>query len=246
MDLTTTIFLSFLAGFIPALIWLFYFLREDKKNPEPTHRILNTFVYGMVTVPIALVFQQIVNALFLQGRNIENLFFTDYMPAIITLILWASFEEVVKYLAAYKGGISKKDNNEPIDPIIYMITAALGFAALENTLFVFTPFLDGNSLSAVLTGNLRFVGATLLHVAASAIVGLFLAFPYYKKEEIRKNYLFYGIVLSIVLHVMFNSFIIRGGNFTIAGFSTVWISIIIIIVLFEKVKKIYKPIKPLE
>jgi RsiW-degrading membrane proteinase PrsW (M82 family) len=246
MDLTTTIFFSFIVGFIPALIWLFYFLREDKKNPEPSGVIITTFVYGMITVPIALVFQQIVNALVLQGRSIENLFFIDYVPALVTLILWASFEEVVKYVAAYKGGISKKANNEPIDPVIYMITAALGFAALENTLFVFTPFLDGSSLTAVLTGNLRFVGATLLHVAASAIVGMFISFSYYKKEEAKKTLLFYGIVLSIVLHVMFNSFIIRGGNFTIVGFSTVWISIIIIIILFEKVKKIYKPFKKIE
>jgi RsiW-degrading membrane proteinase PrsW (M82 family) len=246
MDLTSTIFFSFLAGFIPALIWLWYFLREDRKNPEPFGRIMTVFFYGMVSVPIALVFQQIVNALILQGRNITDLFFIDYIPAIITLILWASFEEIVKYIAAFKGGLSKKDNDEPIDPVIYMITAALGFAALENTLFVFTPFLDGNTLTAVLTGNLRFVGATLLHVAASAIVGMFISFAYYKKEEAKKTLLFYGIFLSIVLHVMFNSFIIRGGNFTVVGFSTVWISIIIIIILFEKVKKIYKPFKKLE
>lgn len=243
MDFTSTILFSLAVGFIPAIFWLFFWLREDRKNPEPTFRIFNTFIYGMLTVPAALLVQYTVNVLILQGRDISNLFITDYVPAVITLIIWASTEEILKYLAAFKGGISQKDNDEPIDPIIYMITAALGFSALENTLFVFAPFLAGDTLTAFMTGNLRFVGASLLHVAASAIIGIVIAFSYYKVKEIKRHYLLWGVVFSITLHTIFNSFIIRGDHFTLLGFSSVWVSIVVIIMLFEKVKKIYKPIK---
>jgi len=241
MDLTSTILFSVLTGLLPPVIWLAYFLREDRLHPEPSYRILNTFIYGMLAVPFALAFQVFVNGLIPEANNIALLFKNNYLTAIVVLILWATVEEIVKYVAAYKGGISKKDNNEPIDPIIYLITAALGFAALENTLFAFGPFLDGQTATALITGNLRFIGATLLHVASSAIIGMFIAFSYYKKEAIKGKFLFYGLVLSIVLHTIFNSFIIRGENFTLIGFSAVWISIVLIIILFEKVKRIYKP-----
>jgi len=242
MDLTSTILFSLVVGFLPALFWLFYWLRQDRKNPEPTYRIFNTFVYGMLAVPAALVVQYTVNVLILQGRNISNLFFTNYSLAIITIIVWATAEEIFKYIAAKKGGLDQKDNDEPLDSVIYMITAALGFSALENTLFVFAPFLAGDSLIAFMTGNMRFIGASLLHVAASGIIGMFLAFSFYKRDSIKKHFLYYGIFLSIVLHTVFNSFIIRGDIFILVGFSSVWISIVIMIMLFEKVKRIYKPL----
>ena len=242
MSLISTIIFSTVVGFLPAMFWLYYWLQEDKKNPEPAIAIFSTFFYGMLAVPAALVVQYTVNVLILQGRDISNLFFTNYAPAIITLIIWASTEEILKYIAAHKGGLSKKDNNEPLDPIIYMITAALGFSALENTLFIFAPFLTGDTVTALLTGNMRFIGASLLHVSASGIIGMFLAFAFYKSKKVKKRYLYYGVFLSIALHTIFNSFIIRGDNFTLLGFVSVWVSIVVIIMLFEKVKKIYKPI----
>ena len=65
-----------------------------------------------------------------------------------------------------------------------MITAALGFASLENTLFIIKTFSDGGILSGVDIGNMRFIGATLLHTASSAIVGAFMAFSLRKNKRI--------------------------------------------------------------
>lgn len=240
MSFTNTILISLLIGFIPALIWLFYWLQEDKKHPEPGFRIFSAFIYGMLAVPFALAFQALINTMLLQNQQIEIVFQTKYIVALSTLIIWATFEELFKYIAAYRAGISKRDNDEPIDPVIYMITAALGFSALENTLFVFAPLLEGFTTTALITGNFRFIGATLLHVASSAIIGMFMAFSYYKKEVIKFEYLIVGFILSIALHTMFNSFIIRAENFTLIGFITVWIVIIGVIILLEKIKKIYK------
>lgn len=243
MDATTTIFISFLAGFLPALIWLFYFLYEDRKHPEPGWRIFKTFIYGMLAIPFALVIQYTIKVLVLEGSEVYDIFFSNYTIAFLALVIGVATEEILKYVAAYKGGISKKSNDEPLDPIIYTITAAIGFAALENTLYILNPLLLQDTYTALLTGKTRFIGATLLHIASSGIIGLFIAFSYYKKEKLKKIYLFYGIFLAIVLHTMFNSFIIRGDNFTLIGFITVWVTIIAIIMLFEKVKRIYKPLK---
>ncbi len=239
MTFTHTIIISLIAGVLPAVIWLMYWLQEDRAHPEPAYRIFNSFFYGILSVPVVLVFQKIINSLFIQNNSIDFVFFNQYFLAIFVLILWAGIEEISKYVAAYYGGISKKDNDEPIDPIIYLITSALGFAAFENTLFILSPLLAGDTTTALITGNLRFIGATLLHVAASAIIGIFIAFSYYKNNAIKVRYLLGGFILSIALHTIFNSFIIRSQEFTLIGFGMVWISIVVIILLFEKVKKIY-------
>src|SRR3989344_4852454 len=94
------------------------------------------------------------------------------------MVVWAGIEEFLKYGAAFVVAFhairinKNKYIDEPVDPLIYMITAALGFAALENTLFLINPLLGGDALSGILTGNLRFIGASLLHVLASGVVGL--------------------------------------------------------------------------
>ncbi len=238
MELLETIILSVLGGILPALLWLSYWLREDKKRPEPRSLIALSFILGMVAVPAALVAQWFINEAFVTNTSIATLFQNSYFTALFVLIAWAVIEEILKFLAAYFGGISHKANDEPMDVLIYLITAALGFAALENTLFIFSPILQGELGLAFITGNLRFIGATLLHIASSALIGVFLAFSYYKQTVKKRQYLIWGFILSVTLHTVFNSFIIRAKGFTLVGFSTVWISIVAIILIFEKVKKI--------
>jgi RsiW-degrading membrane proteinase PrsW (M82 family) len=238
MEFLETIILSVLGGVVPALAWLAYWLREDKKHPEPNSLLIFSFILGMITVPIALIGQWLISTKFLNGFSIEYTFSNWYLKGILVLIAWALIEELLKYSAAYIGGLSKKANNEPIDPMIYLITAALGFSALENTLFIFTPLLSGDIGLAFITGNLRFIGATLLHISSSAIIGIFLAFSYYKKTLQKNTYLLFGFILSIALHTIFNSFIIRAKSFTLVGFSVVWIVVVAIILIFERIKKI--------
>src|SRR3989338_8162046 len=162
-----TIFYAVLGGILPALLWLSFWLREDRKHPEPKGLIGKTFLFGMLAVIVVLPFQKGVDAVF-----------PDLMlPAIF---LWAVLEECFKFGAGYFGGIHSVEDNEPVDPMIYMITAALGFVALENTLFIIGPLLGDDILKGVITGNLRFIGASLLHVVSSGIIGFALSLSFYK------------------------------------------------------------------
>lgn len=238
MHILNTVLLALLGGILPALAWLSFWLREDS-HPEPKKLILKSFLYGMCAVPFALVAQFVINGLLIKGQSIQTVFFTNYPIAILAIILWAASEEYFKYKAAYNSGLINKENNEPIDPMIYMITAALGFAALENTLFIFWPLLAGDSTTAFMTGNMRFIGSTMLHVATSAIIGIFASFSFYKNKDLKKKNIVIGFIIAVSLHTIFNSFIIRSEEFTLIGFGTVWLTIIFIIMIFEKVKKIY-------
>jgi len=214
-----------IGGIIPSLIWLWFWLREDSLNPEPTRRLLYTFLAGMIIVPWVIPFQQ----LFTGGIH-EN-------PGVI--IAWAGIEEIFKFAAAYFIILQHREADEPIDMVIYMITVALGFAAFENALFILNPLVNGEIIDTILTGNLRFFGATLLHVLCSALIGIALAFGFYRRRSIRRLYTFIGVILAIGLHAFFNFSIMQtqGGN-ALSTFAVVWIGIILLILVFEKVKRI--------
>ncbi|OHA93684.1 MAG: hypothetical protein A3E02_00210 [Candidatus Zambryskibacteria bacterium RIFCSPHIGHO2_12_FULL_38_34] len=226
MSSFNTIFLSLLGGVLPAILWLWFWLKEDKLHPEPKIRILLVFIGGMVSVFIVL--------------PLEKLVFTTILSnvSLLTILLWATIEEISIYVATFFTALRNKVVDEPIDAIIYMITAALGFSALENTLFIFNLIDRGDFIQGIMTGNSRFLGATLLHVASSATIGVMIGLSYYKKPFAKRVFLFTGIVLSILLHTLFNLLIIKFENDLFFVFSGVWILIILLIVMIEKVKKV--------
>jgi len=226
MSSLKTIVLSIAGGVLPALLWLWFWLKEDKLHPEPKSRIILVFIGGMASVFIVL--------------PLERFVFTATLSSIslITILLWAGIEEISKYIVAYFTALKNKVVDEPIDPIIYMITTALGFSALENTLFIFNLVDSGNFIQSILTGNSRFLGATLLHVASSAIIGVTIGFSFYKKLITKKIFLLTGIILSILLHTIFNLLIIKLENDLFFVFSGIWILIVLLIVLIEKIKKV--------
>lgn len=219
---------AILGGIIPALIWLWFFLREDRLHPEPRLLIALTFVAGMASVFFVLPIEK---------------FFFGFLTGGTLILVWAAAEELFKYFAAFMVVLWRPAVDEPIDPLVYMITSALGFSACENILFVLTPFISGNVGDALITGNLRFMGAALLHTLASAMIGGALAFSFYRKEKYKRMYVFTGFVLAVLLHTIFNFFIIgSSGGQVIAIFSFVWIGIIALFLIFEKVKLIQNPL----
>ncbi|HMP67686.1 MAG TPA: PrsW family glutamic-type intramembrane protease [Candidatus Paceibacterota bacterium] len=230
--------ISIVLGIIPTIIWLIYWLQHDKKNPEPKKIILMCFVFGMLVVPAVSFINFIVKKIVVGSStlSIDILFYNAYFYAIFLIVIWAAVEEFFKYVAAYVGGFSTKEYNEPLDALVYMITAALGFAAMENIFYIYSTTLQESSYITLLVGNGRFIGATLLHVASSAIIGLFMAFSYGKIAEVRTSYTIIGFIFAITLHSMFNSFIIRQENYALMAYVIVWISIIGIILLIEKIK----------
>ena len=188
---------AFLCGTLPALLWLAFWLFEDRKNPEPKRYIFFTFLAGMsVVMLIVLPLEKFVEAqATLVGYPREGL---------LVLLLWALIEETFKFAAAYAAALHWRVFDEPLDAVVYMITAALGFAALENALFLASPLSQGQVVQTIITGDLRFVGATLLHTLSSATVGLALAYTFYMKPAIRRKAAVVGVILATALHTVFN------------------------------------------
>ena len=226
----TATFYTILGGVLPVLVWLWFWLREDKLHPEPRKYIFLAFVFGIISAVLVLPVEE---------------FLSKFLPeaGLIPIVIFSFAEEIFKYFSAYFSSLRKRYLDEPIDAIIYMIVIALGFAALENTLFLLHSIktTGGNLPQAFLVGNMRFIGATLLHTISSGIIGLFIALSFYKNKVLKKEYLLVGITLSVILHSFFNFFIIKTkGREMFVMFILIWVIVIFLIFLFEVVKKIKK------
>lgn len=216
--------IAFLGGVIPSLLWLWFWLKEDSKNPEPKGLLSMVFILGMMGVIVVIPIQKLIQAH--TGSHEWE------------LILWATSEEVIKYLAVILVLYRTNFADEPIDWPIYMITAALGFAALENALFLIKPLSVGATAVGLLTGQLRFLGATLLHTVSSAIVGIAAGISLHVGGVARKWHLFVGLVLAIALHSVFNFFIMKNqGSDFLKVFAFLWVVTIIVMLLFEKIRR---------
>jgi RsiW-degrading membrane proteinase PrsW (M82 family) len=220
---------ALLGGVLPALLWLIFWQSEDGNRPEPKGLILTTFFFGALAVLIVIPFQRKV---------------LEYYPSfgIMTFLLWAALEELFKFVAARLGGLRSLKNNEPIDSLKYMITASLGFAALENALFIANPLLQQNIAGTIVTGSLRFIGSSLLHTVSSATIGLALALSFYKRPWIRGLALVVGFGFAVFFHTAFNLFIVNENSLsTFLTFATVWSGVALLLFAFEKVKTIHRP-----
>ena len=216
--------LAFLGGTIPAILWLMFWLREDRDNPEPLSLLTLTFVAGMLSVLLVLPLEKFVSTLPLSN--------------IVLIFLYAVCEESLKFLAFVAIMTNNPRLNRPVHYPIYLITAGLGFAALENTFYLLHPIITSNMTLSLLTGNLRFLGSTLLHSATSGIVGISIGLAFFKSTGSRFFAGLCGLITAIALHGTFNFFIMgnNGENF-LQIFGFLWVVTIIIMLLFEKLRR---------
>lgn len=222
-------------GLAPSLIWLSFYLKRDC-HPEPKPLLAKAFLMGIIISPLAILLQ-------LGFSELKHIFDFEFLyqgsPAFF---LWSSLvEEFLKLLAVYLVIVRNPEFDEPIDGIIYMISAALGFAAIENILVMFNLVPDGAG-TALNTLALRFVGATLLHALASGLMGYFLAMSWFFQEH-KKKLIVFGLAIATLFHATFNiliAFAQESVNPIIGLVYTTFLLIILaflISILFDKMKE---------
>lgn len=219
--------LAIASGLIPAIFWLWFWLKnEDNQEPEPIGLIIMSFVLGGLMVFLAIFFEK-------YSLN----FITENKTKII---VWAIIEEVLKLLATITIIYKNKNINNPIDYPMYFIAVSLGFAAFENILYLLNPINSDGAIIGMITGNLRFLGATLLHAISGAIMGSALGLAFFIEKH-KKKYLLIGLMLAIILHSVFNFFIMKeGGKNFLSVFGFLWVVTIINMLIFEKLKRMSK------
>lgn len=182
-------------GFLPGIVWLFFFLQEDSKGAEPKRLIVSTFLWGGVATFFVLPLQIAAKFFLLAGGVIDGNW--AHVAALATI------EEILKFLTVYFWISGRKEFDEPIDAMVYMVVASLGFATVENIATV----LRTTSAPELLT--LRFIGATLLHALASGIVGYYWSRGVIKRKVL--SYVVFGLLAASIFHTIFNYLMVAWG-----------------------------------
>lgn len=179
----------FLLAVAPAAFWLWYFYNKDRYEPEPLSWILMVYIFGIVvTIPVA----------FIEGT------LSIIIPEFFIVVLVAPIvEEAGKYLVVKKTVWESLEFDEPVDGIIYAAAAGLGFATLENVIYVFSA-VETSLLLALQTGLLRALISVPGHVLFSAMWGYSLGKARFIPQEQRTGVIATGLILAMAFHALFN------------------------------------------
>lgn len=164
----------------------------DRYDKEPLALLIKVFVLGAVSViPTALVER------FLLGFNV----FSGVLSAAFTAFIVAGlteefFKRGVVLLTAFKN----KAFDEKLDGIVYAIFAALGFATVENIVYVVFRFTTNPHI-----GIYRGIFSVPAHMLFAVTMGYYLSLAKFTKDEaLRKKYLRKSWFVPAVLHGIFN------------------------------------------
>jgi RsiW-degrading membrane proteinase PrsW (M82 family) len=208
------IFLAFnILSLLPILFWLFFFLWQDRKKPEPKKWLLKVYLGGFLIAPIIWFLE---TSLFQNGILFEP-------GQLLQRSLWfclggAIIEEAIKFLAVYF--IIRRNTycNESTDPIIYLVTGALGFASLENILVALSFAANkANFVELISLLGGRFLGANFLHALMALIIGG--AWGWGVKHclgpQRTTKLIFFGLGSAIAIHTLFNYSLITNKTYWI-------------------------------
>ena len=114
---------------LPSIAIVVFFVKSDQFK-EPTQEIIKVFIYGiLITIP-AFFFNTYLGDYYDRYTNFSEALKGSFLSA-------GPVEESLKLMVLYFFVYKMKDFNEPIDGIVYGITASLGFATLENLYYVY-------------------------------------------------------------------------------------------------------------
>ena len=157
------LFLLLLASMGPGLLWLWYFYRQDRFEPEPIKEIIKVFLIGVLLVIPAGLIEQIW-----RRPLMVSLQASDWVTLLVmAFLVIALVEEGLKAFFLWRMVGNNRELNEPVDGIIYGITLGLGFASLENLLWV-SVFGFGVAI-------MRGIVTTLAHASFTGWMGYFIA-----------------------------------------------------------------------
>jgi len=176
-----------LIALAPIAILAFYLYFADKHEKEPLGILVKALIAGALTViPVLLV-----------DSGLE--FFTPSDPNL--KVFWNAFiiaalvEEAFKFLALYLITWKNRNFNERFDGIIYAVYVSLGFALIENILYVLQGGLSVGILRA------------LTAVPAHALFGISMGFHYgiAKFEPSKKQaQMFFAFTIPFILHGLYD------------------------------------------
>jgi RsiW-degrading membrane proteinase PrsW (M82 family) len=156
---------AILMAVVPALLWMAYFYLQDRHEPEPKHFVLGVFLLGaFIAAPMSEFFIALA-----ESPHPGSLDLDAFSPSRIVraALVVGVAQELCKYLVVRYSIYLSPEFDEPMDGIIYMTAAGIGFATYENYRVV--QGLEGTVFMA--TGAANAVVITLAHACFAGVLG---------------------------------------------------------------------------
>ncbi|HYG19940.1 MAG TPA: PrsW family glutamic-type intramembrane protease [Ohtaekwangia sp.] len=187
MEVLTLLGLALAPG---AAIGIYIYLK-DKHEREPLSLLLISFFYGVLSTLVTLTISWPLSLLILTGENdIVDQFFEAFFKVALV-------EEFSKFVFVRFILFNNKNFNEPFDGIVYAVMVSMGFATLENVLYVFNYGFT--------TGILRMFTAVPAHATFGVLMGFFLGkakFSYTRKF----SFTLIALAIATVFHGSYDYF----------------------------------------
>lgn len=177
----------------PVIIIMFYIYFKDKFEKEPIPFLVKNFFLGAtVSVLITLVFSSFASKLIPLVDELSV--FEQFLKAFIVVAL---VEEFSKYVVLRYYSQKSKEYNEPFDGIVYAVMVSMGFAALENVLYVFQYGIS--------TGITRAFTAVPAHATFAILMGFFMGKAKFSKNRFVFNLM--GLFCATLFHGAYDFFL---------------------------------------
>ncbi len=174
------------AAIAPGIALLCYFYLRDHLQPEPISMVIRTFIFGVLLVFPIMMLQYIMQT--------EWDLDTPFFQAIVAS---AGVEEFFKWLVVYHTAYKHVEFDEPYDGIVYAVAVSLGFATLENLLYLIINGLDVA------------VWRALLPVSGHALFGIWMGYymglsKFTDEPDRKRTRMLVSLFVPIALHSCYN------------------------------------------
>ncbi len=177
-----------LASLAPVFIILFYIYFRDKYDKEPLGLLIKALLSGILIVIPVIFVERMLMTMMPQSSKVAEAAYHAFVVA-------ASSEELFKFLALYLLVWKSPNFNEKFDGIVYAVFVSLGFAGVENVLYV----MDGGMQTALT----RALTAVPAHAIFGITMGYYLGIAHMYKE-LKSKYLARALLLPILLHGIYD------------------------------------------
>lgn len=170
-----------------------YIIFKDEYNREPRKHLLISFLLGALSIIPAMLLELPITF------TEQSLFFQSTLGnALKAYFMVALPEEACKYFMLKKYAYRQPEYDEPFDGIVYAVMVGMGFATVENIMYVYEY--------GVATGVVRMFLAVPAHATFAIIMGYFMGKAKFSQK--RETYLLLaGLFWAVVFHGSYDFFL---------------------------------------
>ncbi|MEZ4721324.1 MAG: PrsW family intramembrane metalloprotease [Flavobacteriales bacterium] len=183
-------------AFSISIIWAVYIRRLDIFEPESWWHILIVFIMGCVTVWLVYPISGFLNNQI--GLNLDGGAFNDFMYCFVGIGMVEEFVKMIPLLIIMR---FRNIVNEPYDYLLYAAISALGFAFIENSMYLFRT-----DLFAI---NARALMSSVAHMTFSSVIGYSYMISSTRRLRNGWYYILGGFLLASLMHGFFDFWLIN-------------------------------------